>query len=290
MRPRRTGGAGPLGGAFSRMTAVKALILANAAVFVLNSVLLGYFQSDILERYFSLYPPSVLSGAVWTLFSYSFLHDGLLHLTVNMLVLYFVGSQLEARLGAARTALIYGVSVFGGAVSYMLLSAFMHVPPLVGASPGVIGVFSAFLVLLEDKKITFLLLFLIPFDMRPRLILYFVAGLELMGFLLFELPARGAGGGVAYSAHLGGLALGVLSALAVEGRLGKLKLPVFSGGRRRRYGSAGDYSYRVNIASDADLRRETNRILDKISSSGFSSLTDAEKRTLNVAKDRLRHL
>ena len=47
-------------------------------------------------------------------------------------------------------------------------------------------------------------------------------------------------------------------------------------------------SFKIDLSSDEELRAEVDRILDKVSASGFHTLTDAEKDTLSRAKERLK--
>lgn len=289
---RNSGGGRAGGGAdllFKNMTAVKFLILANVAVFLLNLFLQNFGGSDIMLRYFALSFDSLEHFKIWTLLTYAFLHAGILHLGVNMLVLYLAGSQLEARLGAKKTLIIYFASVLGGALVFMAASVLTQKGFLLGASAGVIGVLSAFLVLMEDRVMRFLFFFVIPLNLRPRPILLVMLCIELFGFLFFEIAPHSGGSGVGYSAHLGGMAAGVLSALIIEGKLANFSLPKFGGRRvKRKLEPADSHFFKVDIVDEGALRAEVNRILDKINQSGFSSLTEAEKRTLQIAKEKLK--
>lgn len=277
---------------FGKKSVVNYLIIANVAVYFLGLILSNFGGSDILTRYFALSFFSISDFKIWTLLSYSFLHGGLLHLAVNMLVLYISGTQLEERLGGVKTLIIYFSSVVAGALFFMAASVFTAKGFLVGASAGVIGVLSALLILMENRVMRFLFFFILPLNLRPRPILMLMLGIELFGFLFFEIAPHSGGSSVGFSAHLGGIAAGVISALIIEKRLNfaELKMPkfgVFKQGRRSM-DSADSHSYKVDIEDINELRRETNRILDKINSSGFSSLTDAEKRTLQRAKEKLK--
>ena len=289
---RNSGGGRAGGGAdllFKNMTAVKFLILANVAVFLLNLFLQNFGGSDIMLRYFALSFDSLEHFKIWTLLTYAFLHAGILHLGVNMLVLYLAGSQLEARLGAKKTLIIYFASVLGGALVFMAASVLTQKGFLLGASAGVIGVLSAFLVLMEDRVMRFLFFFVIPLNLRPRPILLAMLCIELFGFLFFEIAPHSGGSGVGYSAHLGGMAAGVLSALIIEGKLANFSLPKFGGRRvKRKLEPADSHFFKVDIVDEGALRAEVNRILDKINQCGFSSLTEAEKRTLQIAKEKLK--
>ncbi|MDQ3409619.1 MAG: rhomboid family intramembrane serine protease, partial [Actinomycetota bacterium] len=57
-----------------------------------------------------------------------FLHGGIFHLALNMAALWFLGQWLEREIGGPRFALIYGVSLLGGALGVMLLSPFATIP------------------------------------------------------------------------------------------------------------------------------------------------------------------
>lgn len=99
---------------------------------------------------------------------------------------------------------------------------------------------------------------------------------------------------MAYSAHLGGLASGLaFVALMRRGKLSfidGLSMPRFSkrASPQDRGGRASDYNFRVNISDPRDLSAEVDRILDKINTDGFASLTDAERETLRRARDNLK--
>ena len=274
---------------FKNLSITKRLILINAAVYVLDLFLRNFTGSDILVRYFGLSFGSLEHFKFWSLISYSFLHAGILHLGVNMLVLYLAGSQLEERIGGRKTLIIYLASVLGGALFFMAASVLTQKGFLVGASAGVIGVLSAFLLLMENRVMRFLFFFVIPLNLRPRPILIFMLCIELFGFLFFEIAPHSGGSGVGYSAHLGGMAAGVLCILIMEGKFANFSLPKF--GRRkvkRKLEPADSHAFRVDILDESALRAEVNRILDKINQSGFSSLSDGEKRTLQIAKEKLK--
>ncbi len=279
-----------------RWTAVNIILAANFAVFVLSFVLGGWIKGFSLESYFALSIPALEGGKIWTLLTYSFLHEGFLHIFINMLVLFFMGPAVEGMLGKAKFFLLYFLSVFGGAllwtaVNYMDADrAFM-----VGASAGVLGITAYFCASWEDRPVTFLFFFVIPLTMRPKMILLIIGLMELFGMVFMELAPNNSDP-IAYSAHLGGMVSALAFAYFRNGRLFGRPSASSSGRAGRFWGaskepkrnmSASDMSFNVRISSDADLRAEVNRILDKISAEGFASLTDDEKDTLKRAKDRL---
>jgi len=192
--------------------AVKWLVLANAAVFLLMA-LLQAFASDVGNVFFylmALIPRVVTHGGVWQLVTYSFVHQGFWHILMNMLGLWMFGSQLEVDWGRKKFLEFYFFCVVGAAlttvaVSYTHWGGISPVTKTVGASGGVLGILMAFGMLYGEQQI---MLFPIPISIRAK---YFVAGVAFFT-LIAAINASGSGGGqgVAYIAHLGGLLFGFL--------------------------------------------------------------------------------
>jgi membrane associated rhomboid family serine protease len=192
--------------------AVKWLILINAAVFFLLTVLQAFTPSlgGVLFYILSLVPAWVMRGGLWQLVTYSFLHVGLFHILFNMLALWMFGAQLEMDWGKNKFLEFYFFCVVGAAlttvaVSYTGLGGVTPLTNTVGASGGVLGILMAFGLLYGDQEI---MLFPIPISIRAK---YFVAGvvfIELISAINAAGPGRGQN--VAYVAHLGGLLFGFL--------------------------------------------------------------------------------
>ena len=85
----------------------------------------------------SLVPASVARGDVWLLLSSIFLHSGFIHLTLNMLSLYFLGSFVEQAFGRSRFLALYLLSGLAGGIAYLYFGAFHG--PVVGASGAIFG-------------------------------------------------------------------------------------------------------------------------------------------------------
>lgn len=271
---------------FGSMGAVKFLILANIAFFLLDLVIRNFTGSDVLARYFALSLANLSDGKVWTLFTYSLLHEGFLHIGVNCLVLYFAGSALELKVGPARTLFIYAASVFGGALVFLLSNLLGYESLLIGASGGAIGLLSAFLMMSKNEVMTFII-FVFPVRIRAWTMLKFMSAFEFFGFIFFEL-APFSRGGIGFSAHLGGIAAGCLCAVLMsESRSEFFKISNFKFPKKRSMGRASDYKFKVDISSEENLRAEVDRILDKVNRQGFYSLTDEEKEILSEANKRM---
>lgn len=174
----------------------KVLIGLNVAAFVLMVALSRdpYRASgEIFER-FALWGPLVADGEWWRLISGAFLHSGLFHLGMNMLLLWFLAQELEPALGHVRFALLYLVSLIGGSLGVMLLSP---LSPTVGASGAVFGLMGALVVLQLRARQN-------PWQSG-------IGGLVLINLILtFTIPGISVGG------HVGGLIAGGVSALVMH--------------------------------------------------------------------------
>src|SRR5437867_2704840 len=96
-RPYRDGGGGyslGIGGAIT--PAIKALVIANAAVFLFEFVLHSVGWDGVFLRLFAL-QPSLIYGRLyfWQLATYLFLHGDLVHLLLNMFMLWMFGAEME---------------------------------------------------------------------------------------------------------------------------------------------------------------------------------------------------
>jgi len=193
-------------------TAIKHLMIVNAAVFVLNILLLGRLSepasADASGFWFAFSWQQALEGwglGVLRLVTYQFTHSfhDAWHFIWNMLVLYFMGTIAEPRLGYRGTWKLYLVGGAAGALLHLAIAAlqgYEHIP-LVGAS----GACYAFLVYAAMRWPMVLCFRVIPLWILA-LILVFVATYQtFIGF------ATGFRGGVAHSAHLGGAVLGYVA-------------------------------------------------------------------------------
>jgi len=84
-----------IGGYFPR--AIKTICLACVAVFFLQEISLLLFHAqgwNFWLLWFGLVPNDVTHGFVWQLFTYLFMHDGILHILLNLLFLSMFGADL----------------------------------------------------------------------------------------------------------------------------------------------------------------------------------------------------
>jgi membrane associated rhomboid family serine protease len=263
-------------------------------MFVLQNVAEVWFQSRAVTNAFALSGEAMRSGKLWTLATYGTLHapGNILHLLANLLGLFFLGRAVLAMLGTRRFLWIYIGCGLAGSLLWLLVN---HQRPavLMGASASVLGLLGAFAALEPNRRIQFLLFFIIPVTVLPKYLAIVVGGIDLLGFLFAELPAGGMRSGIAHSAHLAGLLTGVAfvrwwqrAELREPASRPAIELPRWLA-RRRGTATPVATNYKVNVPSRENLKAEVDRILDKINSQGFGALTAEEKRTLDEARELL---
>ena len=187
---------------------VKRIIIACAGIYFLQ-VILGAVAPGAkigLEIYGGLVPTLVLHyGMIWQLVSYSFLHAGVMHVLLNMLMLWMFGAQEEIDWGSKRFLEFYLFCVVGAALTTMAV-AYSPIPGVnpststIGASGGVYGVLAAFGLLYGDREI---LMFPLPFMMKAK---YMVLIMVFLVVIATFQPSQG----INNFAHLGGLLFGFL--------------------------------------------------------------------------------
>ncbi|MEY2514916.1 MAG: hypothetical protein QOJ89_2274 [bacterium] len=170
-----------------------ALIAINAIAYILTSGGSTGPSGDLYSKGV-LFGPLVADGEWWRIITSGFLHAGILHIVLNMVFLWFLGTMLEPAIGKLRFGIIYLVSLVGGSFGALLLTPN---DSTVGASGAVFGLMGAAILF-----------------MRTRGIGVMQSGLGLTLILNLVLTFRP---GISFGGHLGGLfAGGVLGYLMFE--------------------------------------------------------------------------
>lgn len=277
------------GGRLRMMSVVTWLIIINAAVYVLDTVLSGSMRGSAVVPHDWLnfnVDQAIEHVQLWRAVTYTFVHGGIFHIFFNMLALYFFGPMVESVLGGKRFLAFYLLCGAAGAALFTVLVYALpglmfpagmpaHWAQLIGASGCVMGVLIAGAMIAPDQQV--MLLFPpIPMKLRTMAIV-FVA----IDFLAVAVGGSNAGGSVA---HLGGAAFGfvlfkyrsVLGAVDRVGAIGDL------GQKWKQHQTERQHQRQEQID------REVDRILAKVSEQGLQSLTDKEKRTLKRATESKR--
>jgi membrane associated rhomboid family serine protease len=268
-------------GGFQLTPVVKKLLIANVAVAIVTGLLL---PDAWVYEWLAFRPDHVLTRP-WGALTYMFVHAGLIHLVMNMLVLFFFGPPLEDRWGGREFLQYYLVCGLGG-----VLLSFLLAPdaPIVGASAACYGLMLAFALAWPDAPIMVYAIF-------PVKAKYVVGFFFLISFLG---ASRNPGGAIAHMAHLGGLLTGLVylkaDRLRPREQLAALKqrstrvrrLAIVPRDEETPPPPARPTAWRT--ADEGALLDAVDRVLDKISAHGMSSLTPEERGLLDEVSRRSR--
>lgn len=137
-------------------------------------------------------PLDIVDHEYWRLLTSGFLHLSVMHIAVNMISLYILGTMLEPILGTARFLMVYLTSLFGGSAAVALLAG--ENTATAGASGAIYGLMGAMLVIVLKLKA------------RAGQV---VAIIAINLFISVSVP------GISLVGHLGGLLFGTLATVAV---------------------------------------------------------------------------
>ncbi len=202
----------PLIHAVSVITGNYSLTILVIAIisFILQNII-GY---NLYFSYFALSPSDFFFQPikfVINLVTHIFLHGGPFHLLFNMMFLFFVGPELERRIGGKRFLIVFFLSGIIGGIGYLLWSLFTfsifnaQLIPAVGASGALFGIFACLAILAPYIQVY---IFFIPVPMKITHALVF--------FTLFDFIFIGLGEPIALSAHLSGAAAGLIMAKKIK--------------------------------------------------------------------------
>jgi membrane associated rhomboid family serine protease len=172
------------------------LIAVNVLVFVIGSAVSAQVEATGVggdfTRDYGLFTPLVGNGEWWRLITSGFLHAGVLHLALNMWVLFVLGKVLEPALGRPRFALAYAVSLLGGSFGVVVgdtITDSTRFGVTVGASGAIFGLMGLLAVMFWARGISLAQSGLLP-----------IIGINLVFTFLVD--------GISKGGHIGGLLTG----------------------------------------------------------------------------------
>ena len=266
------------------------IILINVVVFVSASFIEIFLTLSGAGDAFKLFINKLMLPASftifitqpWSLISYFFLHLGFTHILWNMLFLYWFGKIIQDNLGNNAVISLYVLGGIIGGLSYMAL--FNIIPYydnriseslMLGASAGVFSIVAGSATLLPNY--TFYLLFLGPIRIKYIALFYI-----LLSFL--DVTGSNAGGEIA---HLGGAMIGYLFIRQLQNgvNMGEGIINIINFFNKEK-NKKTEENYSPTEETKYDISQdEIDKILDKISESGYSSLSKNEKEKLfNASK------
>ena len=289
---------------------IKNLLIINGAVFVfqllLQNITFGGIPGwYIINRWFALNPISGMDPVgqpynfqIWQLITYQFMHGGFFHIAINMFILWMFGIEIENLWGSKKFLIFYLTAGVIGGLFQILLS-----PVLIGglsgytigASGAIMGVMVVFGILFPNRLIY--LYFLIPIKVK-----YFIIVL-----VLIEIFAVNSGGNVAHLAHVGGALTGFVYMMWDRSASFKnifRSTSQFGGGgnisnpfknisnpfkkKERNVEDASFYEIKDKQEEEHISQADIDKILDKISQSGYQNLTEKEKKILFEASKKMK--
>lgn len=284
---------------------IKNLLIINAVVFFIqilfdNLTFNGMTGRFYLNQWFALNPVNLFgydnwpfNFQIWQLITYQFMHGGFTHILFNMFALWMFGMEIENMWGPKKFLLFYLLTGVAAGLLHMFVSPlFGSVPaPTIGASGAVYGVLIAFALFFPDRLI--FLYFLIPVKAK-----YLITFLIVFEFLAVD----SAQSSIAHLAHLGGAIAGFLYIMFDKTSTVELK-NLFKKSfyykqsstkpKRSMFGNKSDVEeanyYDINNQENQKLevtQEEIDKILDKISQSGYQNLSEREKKVLFEASKK----
>jgi membrane associated rhomboid family serine protease len=258
---------------FQQQGVLTQIIIVNVAIF-LTLNLVGNLSHLYLTPYLAL-PIGGYSFLFkfWTFFTYMFTHENLGHIFWNMILFYFTAQIFFTILGQSKLLYVYVMSGLSGGLLVLVLGLLFPASfgnsLLLGASAAILGVGAVMAIYL------------------PNYVVYLFGVVELR-YKYFYLITFGVSTIIDFSintggkiSHIGGALFGVLYGYNLKKGIDlfnftfltkkKSKLKIVS------YNKPQEYSYEAEETNDESTM---NELLDKISKSGYDSLTKSEKERL----------
>jgi membrane associated rhomboid family serine protease len=304
-RPRGYGG-----GFFSFPPVIKNLLIINGVVFFIqllmdNFTFGGYPAWYLMNKWFALNPISGLDAAgnpfnfqVWQLITYQFMHGGFWHIFFNMFILWMFGASIEDIMGSRKFLIFYLLAGVSAGLFQLFITPLLGASEAVtiGASGSIFGVMIAYAMFFPDNLIY--VYFLIPVKAK-----YLIGFLVIIEFLAVD----SASSGVAHLAHLGGALFGFLYIMFDKNSYVSLKNlfnrsfyykskpksniftnPFSSSSHKDSDVQDANY-YEVDHKDEPEVSQaEIDKILDKISQSGYQNLSEREKKILFQASKKMK--
>ncbi|MCZ7358393.1 MAG: rhomboid family intramembrane serine protease [Candidatus Methanoperedens sp.] len=186
---------------YSPLMGALSVMKSNYSLTILIVVAISFILQYLIPSYtldLALFPQEVLTRP-WTLVTHIFLHSGPIHILFNMMFLFFLGPELERRIGSNRFLMVFFLSGIVAGIGYSLWSVLVldSSAPAIGASGALFGIFACLTVLAPHMEIY---VYFIPMKITYSLIF----------FALLDLLFIGSGDAIARSAHLSGVLAGLL--------------------------------------------------------------------------------
>lgn len=258
------------------------LIAINVSIFLIVWIVGTFTGDDNAADYLAL--PAAWAMAVrrpWTLLTYMVTHESLLHILFNMLWLFWFGTMSERTIGPWR---LVGAYIAGGITGGLAYLATASVTPLIPASSQLVGASASVLCIMTATALR------TP-DLEVNLLLAGPIRLKWFALLCILLAMLGLGGGNSggVAAHLGGVVTGAVTGLRERGALQRLELKTRLRMNRHKVRrlQAEMAAKGPVVTTPASPEERLDTLLDKIKTSGYASLSSAERDELTRLSHKL---
>ncbi|CAI8313338.1 MAG: Uncharacterised protein [Flavobacterium sp. SCGC AAA160-P02] len=267
---------------FRTATIVEQLIYINVAIFILTLIsnsFAGLYgkQMSLIYQWFSL--SSSFENFItkpWTIITYGFLHNSFLHILFNCVVLYYFGRLFLDYFTPKQVLNFYILGTISGGIFYLLSYGYFplfegKIHTMVGASAGITSIVIGIATYIPNYQLHFRFI--------GSLKVWHLAGF----FILIDLISLDGGNGGGHIAHLGGALFGYL----YVSQLSNKQINIFT--LFKNFFNAKKNPLKTVYKSTkksspenvkTDNQAKIDAILDKISTSGYDTLTKKEKEFL----------
>jgi membrane associated rhomboid family serine protease len=246
------------------------LLAVNLAAFALQ-VVLEMSRPGLVTDYLGLSYRGIDQAYAWQFVTAMFLQSGVAAFVGCMLILFFVGRDMECILGQKHFLYLYCAGLVGGELGHLFF-----MPPatvLVGSAGGVAALVIAYATILPDLEVNGPLPFL-PLKLKAKYLGWLFFGVAVCAIFVRR------NGVIGHSAWLGGCLVGWVYA-----RLLGFGQPLFIQRSLQRRRLALERKARMSV--EDFIAEEIDPLLEKISRSGFASLSRSERRKLAHAPEKM---
>lgn len=266
---------------FKQASIVEKFIYINVAVFVLIFVVntFGYLfqiQSNFFVQWFTL--PATFDGFIskpWTIITYGFIHVNFIHILSNIIALFFIGNLFVNYFTAKQFVNFYLLGTLFGGILYLLsynyfpaFSKDVSKSVLLGASAGVSAIFAGIATYMPNYQLKFPLIGFVK--------LWYLAAIWV-ALDVIQIPAGNAGG---HLAHIGGALFGFLYVNQASNKKLNILGRIMSLFTVKKKPFKNVYKTKTNVKKSVtknEHQEKIDHILDKISKSGYDTLSKEEK-------------
>ena len=275
---------------FELLNIAEKIILLNVIIFIIPFFIKTFFFLFNMESFDLIYwlklSPDILTFIFtpWTIITYGFIHGGISHILWNMILLYFSSRFFLNLFSAEKFLNTYFLGIILGGIIFLFSFSIFPVfknsyANLIGSSAGVMSVLIFVCTYSPDQEIR-----IIFFNLKLKYL-----GIALVLIDIIQIPSGNAGGNLA---HLGGSLFGFIYANQLKngndiGLFFEKFLFSFYKFFKKPVRLKTVHKNKNTNQTSIDKQKRVDDILDKISNSGYDSLSKEEKDFLfKIGKDK----